>query len=84
MIQGMKFVSSTNGPTLRSKGPVKYVAKTEKLDIIVPEGATPGQQLAVTHNGQKVLVAVPEGVAPGVSLPSTFLGRRPRKARGVG
>ena len=65
MIQGMKFVSSAKGPTLRSKGPAKYVAKTEKLDITVPAGVTPGQQLAVTHNGQKVLVAVPEGVPPG-------------------
>ena len=79
MIQGMKFVSSTKGPTLRSKGAVKYAATTQPLDIIVPEGATPGQQLTLTHNGQKVLVAVPEGVAPGGKFTVNIPGPKTKK-----
>jgi hypothetical protein len=41
---------------------------TKVVQFAVPEGAAPGQQLALQVGDQKVHVVVPEGVAPGTQL----------------
>ena len=59
-------------PELINSRKLQPAPPLKTFDVTVPEGAGPGQELAVTLDGQPFTVTVPEGLEPGEIFPVTM------------